>query len=519
MAVQTQVPAVMVSQGDSVPYTPANSGINYAGDIVLLGAVVGICTDDINTNGQGALGGVWLSGVFTVPKDTSSGNAGDALYWNATGNPVVGTAGTGCFTTTASGNNLAGIAVPTPGQSGYLTGDATVRIKLQPQNSSGTTGGVMTATSITGTSSTLPVQGLGAAQGGSASLIGGTSTTSANAGGAALITGGAPGATGVGGAVTIAGGAGGATSGAGGAVSITGGVGTAGNAAGGAATLAGGAGQGTANGGILTLTAGASGVGATGAGAAFLLKGGAALSTNGAGGAGVIAGGAGAGTGAGGALSNTGGASGTGATGNGGAVSLVGGAALSTNGTGGAATITGGVATGTGTGGALTLTAGASGGSSGTAGQAALDCGSAAAGTGVPLLLADANATATYLNRGPRAALQVGLTLAALGSTQSSAPTAAQLLGGLLTQASGTGAGVITLPTGTALAAACARVPVAGDSFDVMFANIGTQTLTVTGATGTTVAAGTNSGIVESTCAILKFYCTGTNAFTIYTKL
>jgi len=54
------------------------------------------------------------------------------------------------------------------------------------------------------------IQGLAAAQGGSAEYKGGTSSTAGNAGGAALLTGGAPGATGVGGAATVAAGAGGA---------------------------------------------------------------------------------------------------------------------------------------------------------------------------------------------------------------------------------------------------------------------------------------------------------------------
>lgn len=87
--------------------------------------------------------------------------------------------------------------------------------------------------------------GLGAAQGGSSQLKGGTSSTSGNAGGAVSITGGQPGATGVGGAASVVGGAGGATSGSGGAASVTGGAGTAGNANGGAVILTGGAAHGS----------------------------------------------------------------------------------------------------------------------------------------------------------------------------------------------------------------------------------------------------------------------------------
>lgn len=85
------------------------------------------------------------------------------------------------------------------------------------------------------------IAGLAAAQGGSSTVKGGTSSTAGNAGGAAALLGGQPGATGVGGAATVTGGAGGATSGKGGAASMAGGAGTAGNASGGSVILTGGA--------------------------------------------------------------------------------------------------------------------------------------------------------------------------------------------------------------------------------------------------------------------------------------
>lgn len=103
-----------------------------------------------------------------------------------------------------------------------------------------------TVNSITGTDSSLGINGQAAAQGGAVALTGGTSSTSANAGGAITETGGTPGATGAGGAVTLTGGVGGTTSGAGGAVSIAGGAGTAGNSKGGAVSIAPGASQGSA---------------------------------------------------------------------------------------------------------------------------------------------------------------------------------------------------------------------------------------------------------------------------------
>jgi hypothetical protein len=86
---------------------------------------------------------------------------------------------------------------------------------------------------ISAADATFTITGLAAAQGGSVTAVGGTSSTTGNAGGAVVQRGGVPGATGVGGASTIVGGAGGSSSGKGGAANVTGGAGTAGNASGG----------------------------------------------------------------------------------------------------------------------------------------------------------------------------------------------------------------------------------------------------------------------------------------------
>ncbi len=95
--------------------------------------------------------------------------------------------------------------------------------------------------SLQASATPFAVTGLSSTQGGTAALVGGTSSTSGNAGGAASLTGGVPGATGVGGAAAVAGGAGGSSSGKGGAASVAGGAGTAGNGSGGSVILTGGA--------------------------------------------------------------------------------------------------------------------------------------------------------------------------------------------------------------------------------------------------------------------------------------
>lgn len=138
-----------------------------------------------------------------------------------------------------------------------------------------------------------------------------------------------------------------------------------------------------------------------------------------------------------------------------------------------------------------------------------------AQGSGV-LALGDTSTGGVTLNRGSRTALQIGQTLTSIGTAQSSTPTSAQLLGGLITHTTVTGAGAITLPTGTAVSTACPRTPATGDMFQCTYANLGGgQTLTVTGATGTTVSGGAT--IATAKTAILTFYCTGSNAWNIYT--
>ncbi len=368
----SQVPATRAAAlGNNLDYTPPSTAVT-GGDVLVIGTIPMIATGDIAVGRKGALA---TSGLFDVPKDGSTFADGDPVYWQPTGNPNGGTAGTGAASSTASGGYLMGFVPPGCAD---LVGSATkIRTKLTAAKRTTTLGGAIVADSLTGDASTMPIAGLAAAQGGSVSLTGGASSTSANAGGAASVTGGAPGATGVGGAASLTGAAGGATSGNGGAASVTGGAGTNGNATGGVASVTGGAGQGSAAGGAATVTgglAGATGVGgaatiAAGAGGATSGNGGVASLTGGAGtagnatgGIGKVVGGAGQGSAAGGAAQLTGGAGG--ATGAGGAIAVTGGAGGATSGTGGAVAIAGGAGTnGNANGGAVTINGGALNGS------------------------------------------------------------------------------------------------------------------------------------------------------------
>lgn len=329
---------------------------------------------------------------------------------------------------------------------------------VQVYDGGGSSGGE-TVVSITGAAATLPITGLAGTAG--------TSGTG-GAGGTVLAAGGPGGAV-----TTGTGGAGGAgnNGGAGGNATGTAGIGGAGGAGSGGSGGAGG-----------TATTGMGGAGGT-ANPVGGVGGTATTGTGGAGGVGNYGGGAGGAT--------------TAGTGNGGA--------------GAAANFFGGAG------------GNSFGGNGGAGGPTSLDGGAAGTG-GTPgtagyVAIGDVKATATYINRGPRTALFNALTLTSIGTSQNSTPTAAQVLGGLITQTGATGAGTVTLPTGGVLAAACARVPVAGDQFECVFANLGGgQTLTLTaGASGMTMQG--TVAVPTGKNARMKFYCTATNTFTVFCEL
>ena len=115
-----QTPSKRVSQGDNIDYTPSTAVT--AGDVVVVGTMVCVAPLDIPAN---TLGAVAYAGVFLCPKDTSAPAIGVAIYWNATGSPVGGTAGSGCATTTSAGGTLMGTTV-----GAALTGDAAVLVRL-----------------------------------------------------------------------------------------------------------------------------------------------------------------------------------------------------------------------------------------------------------------------------------------------------------------------------------------------------------------------------------------------------
>lgn len=129
---QTQTPTTFSKPGRLRDYTPAADV--FAGDIVVIGLrcflaatdIAALATAGIGLNGTPTIGGLHAEGVWLPPKDASVFADGDPVFWNATGDPTGGTAGTGCATSTPTGV-LMGYSV-----GAALTGDARATVLVQP---------------------------------------------------------------------------------------------------------------------------------------------------------------------------------------------------------------------------------------------------------------------------------------------------------------------------------------------------------------------------------------------------
>lgn len=106
-----QTPAVLRSSDCSIDYTPGSA--KTAGDVVVIGTnLIGITTSDIAAD---TLGSLAVEGIFNVPKDASAVTVGLPLYWDADGDPVGGTAGSGAFSTNSALGPFAGFALEAAG--------------------------------------------------------------------------------------------------------------------------------------------------------------------------------------------------------------------------------------------------------------------------------------------------------------------------------------------------------------------------------------------------------------------
>lgn len=135
-----QTPAVVRHQGDVIDYTPGSATL--AGTVIVTGtSLVTITTTDLAASEKGSAA---TRGVFNVPKDSSDVADGAALYWDADGNPVGGTAGSGAATTTSTGNPFMGWAIEAAG-----TGVGDVDMLLRSADSTTVSGDLSRAPSAT----------------------------------------------------------------------------------------------------------------------------------------------------------------------------------------------------------------------------------------------------------------------------------------------------------------------------------------------------------------------------------
>jgi len=116
--------AQYIQTGQAIDYTP--SAAVDAGDVVVIGDILGISKLDIAADALGALA---LEGVFDVVRADGTGfTDGDAVYWDADGDPDQGTAGTGAAVDTSGddANLLIGYAI---GDVADLPANLTVRVR------------------------------------------------------------------------------------------------------------------------------------------------------------------------------------------------------------------------------------------------------------------------------------------------------------------------------------------------------------------------------------------------------
>jgi predicted RecA/RadA family phage recombinase len=131
-----QSPAFLVSDDDALDYTPAAAVVG--GDVVVQAGIVGIVPTDLAASEKGS---VSLEGIYDVPKTTAAWVLGQPVFWDATGTPDSGDAGSGAANQIGTGTYM-GVATQAAG-----SGDNTGRVLLnapypaRPVAVTATTGG------------------------------------------------------------------------------------------------------------------------------------------------------------------------------------------------------------------------------------------------------------------------------------------------------------------------------------------------------------------------------------------
>ncbi len=108
----------------TMPWTNATGSDVAAGDVVVVNGLPGIAIGAID---NGASGTLQILTVINVVKKYEAISQGAVVYWDSTGDPYGGTAGTGAATCTAASNYYMGKALVAA-----LIGDARVKVYLMP---------------------------------------------------------------------------------------------------------------------------------------------------------------------------------------------------------------------------------------------------------------------------------------------------------------------------------------------------------------------------------------------------
>lgn len=143
--------ATFVQEGRVADYTPS-SDVD-PGDVIVQSSLIGVSSQAIDAD---ALGSIAVDGIFDVVKITGVVSAGAPVYWDPTGDPVGGTAGSGAATTTQGALKLFGWAVLSA-----LSAGTTVRVKLANVNGVAIVGALTQPIADPGDAGAIPVTGEG----------------------------------------------------------------------------------------------------------------------------------------------------------------------------------------------------------------------------------------------------------------------------------------------------------------------------------------------------------------------
>ena len=103
-----------VQEGKVIPFTAAADVVS--GQVVVVGTLAGVSMTDV---AAGAIGQLAIAGVWDIPAAAAAITVGAPVYWDADGDPVGGTAGSGAATATSTAPNvLMGYAIATKAAGG-----------------------------------------------------------------------------------------------------------------------------------------------------------------------------------------------------------------------------------------------------------------------------------------------------------------------------------------------------------------------------------------------------------------